>query len=142
MSLIALQTYDNNPIAIGKLVVIDADTSKPREYDSKTDSSADVIGVSYPKSSTTGRCAANLDGLIFSTNDYYEFDPDTLQYALDGNGELVPNSNFDPMLNPITATNYVIICICGMAPVLKGQQVPNSWKKVRENSSTNIYLLS
>lgn len=140
MSVIALRAHDDVDIPIGKTLVIDSTSLKPREFDSKVDTSADIIGVSYPKVNVLGRIAANVDGFEFYEKDYYLF-TETLQYDLDEFESLIENPNYDGSFNPNTNADYVVLAIVGMCPVLKTATVPSHWRKIKSGTVYDLFLV-
>lgn len=127
-------------IPAGKMVVLDSNM-KAIQYDEKEHTLSDVIGLSYPKSSTSGRCAANIDGFSFLDNDYWAW-TETLQYAYDEFDQLIPNPNYDPTFNPLNDNNYCIVCVAGLAPFDKTNAAPpTSYRKVRTGVSYDLYIV-
>lgn len=109
-------------------------------YDSEVHSIDDVVGTSYPKINTTGRCNSNLDGHCFSHYEYLVYGED-LSLVIDEYGNPIENPNYDRYFDPSTDNEYVIVCISGLAPVLTGTIVPSRWKKVREGLTYDLYLI-
>jgi hypothetical protein len=127
-------------IPIGKSLVIDSTSLKPREYDAKVDAVEDIAGVSYPKVDTTGRISANVDGYEYNDKDYY-MHSETGQYVYDENSMLVENPSYDVTFNPSTTSEYVVLAICGMCPVLNTETVPSRWVKIRDGITYDTYLV-
>lgn len=140
MSLIALSTHDSLTIEIGKSVVLDAVSMKVRTYDDAVDTPDLIIGVSYPKSGTLGRLAANIDGACFTDNDYLKF-TETLQYDVDDDGNMIENEAYDPLFNAAASPTYVYVAMMGLCPVVKGEVVPDRWRKVRDGVAYDLYLV-
>jgi hypothetical protein len=129
----------STPIEIGSMIVID--NMQAREYDSKTDSLDDVIGVIYP--------SINYSGRAFNIGDspaYYNFDynlwNDDLSLALDEFDQTIENPNYQNF-NPWYDTgNYSTILTHGMGPVLKTYgSIPSRWKILDEKTDFYWVLL-
>jgi hypothetical protein len=138
MSLLVLKTFDNNPIANGKLVVLVEDTGvwEAKEFDEKVDSLADVVGVTYTKTNS-GRITANPDGFCFNDFDYFQYNEDL---SPDYN---TANSNWNPSFNPAADDSYVYIATCGMVAVEKVYTtLPALWKKLKTGTTYDLYVIS
>lgn len=140
MSIIYVESDSNINIALGKLIVIDGTSLKAREYDSKVDAVADVVGVSYPKSGTTGRIVSNADGLGFVDYDYYQFE-ETLNYVT----PMTANPNFQSW-DPVNSTSpyYCLVAIGGMVALdntYASGDIPTSWRKIRTGTNYDVYLV-
>jgi hypothetical protein len=138
MSIVFVECNDVTDIDIGILVVIDATSGKAREFDEVNDTVADIVGASYPKSLTTGRIAANFDGLGFCLYDYFTY-LETLQTSF------VVNPNYKPF-DPVNSSDpyYCCVALVGMVPVLKSydtQYIPTAWKRIRTGTTYDVYLI-
>lgn len=141
MSLITINTFDNNLISVGKCVVIDSATKKVREFDINLHNVNDIIGVSYPKINFTNRICSNIDGLpVIDKLEFYEVD-ENQTYKLDGNNNLIENANYDYNYNPATDDSLCYVAICGFAGVLKNQQIPSKWKMLKSGTTFDNYLI-
>jgi hypothetical protein len=137
MALLVLKTHDDNPIANGKLLVLVEDTGiwKAKEFDEKTESLSDVMGVSYTKVNT-GRISANPDGFYYNDFDYSTPNEDLSQ---DYN---TANANWNPSFNPAADDSYVYVATNGMVAVEKiYTALPASWKKLKSGTTYDIYVI-
>lgn len=137
MSLVVLKTYDDNLISAGKMIVLVEDSGvwEAKEFDEKTDSLSDVVGVSYAKTNN-GRLTGNADGFYYNDADFYQFNED-----LSPDYETT-NTNFNPSFNPVNDDSYIYLCNCGMVAVSTAYTaVPSTYKKIRNGTNFNLYII-
>lgn len=140
MSIVYIESDNNINIPLGKLIVIDQTSLKAREYDNGVDTVNDIVGVSYPKSNTTGRIVSNADGLGFIDYDYYQFQ-ETLNYVI----PLTANPNFQSW-DPVNSSSpyYCLVAISGMVALdntYASGDIPTSWRKIRAGTNYDVYLV-
>jgi len=122
----------STPIEIGSMIVIE--NMQVREYDSKTDSLDDVIGVIYPSINYSGRAFNIGDGPLYYDFDYYTWNED-LSLALDEFDQPIENSNYEPVNAWYSTGDYSTVLTHGMGPVLKSYgSLPARWKILSEKT--------
>jgi hypothetical protein len=142
MSILVLKTYDDNPIANGKMIKLVEDSGfspgerwLAKEFDEKVDSLNLVIGVVYTKTNS-GRITANPDGFCFNDFDYFTYNEDL---SPDYN---TANTNFNPSFNPAADDSYVYVATCGMVAVENAySSYPSTWKKLRTGTTYDLYCI-
>lgn len=138
MTVVAIECASEIPV--GKVVVIDDTSLLAREYDVKTDTIDDVVGVSFPKTLTSYRNTSFIDGpILVDKYDLYSTN-EQLQYDIVDNA-YVSNPNYDGGYDPQSDTSTCYVRLKGFCPVDKGQLLPSSWKKVKNGTDYDFYII-
>jgi len=136
MSVICLAVENNIEIPVGTKIVIDETSKLARAFEQGVDDIWKVVGVAYPKTGTSGRIVANVDGYAFLDKDYYTFD-EALQLTY------TPNLNYAPF-DPVNSTDpvYCFVAVTGMVAILKNNEdIPVHWSRIREGVVYDIMII-
>ncbi len=136
MTIIALQT--SGAIDVGRTVIIENEIA--REFNPQTDSVNEIVGVVCAKNLTSYRTNNFIDGPpLIEKSDLFAID-EKLQYEL-VNNQFVPNPNYDGNYDPLNDQNTIYVVVKGLASILKSQLLPASWKKIKNGSQYDWYVI-
>jgi hypothetical protein len=137
MTIVAIQSASLIPI--GKTIVIEDELA--REYDVKSDTVDDIVGVSFPKSLMSTRVqSVFIEGPpLIAFQDPFSI-AEELQYEVKDDA-LVANLTFDSEFDPSSDNSVCYVVVKGLATVLKGQLLPSSWKVLKTGSTYDWVLV-
>jgi hypothetical protein len=140
MTVLVIKNTIDVEIPVGNLMIVE--NEKCRLFDPLTDDVKDIVGACYPIINQSGRAWSQLDGPQFYLDDSILWNED-LTWTADEFGSPISNENYTGF-NPVLFRNsFTSIAVDGMVAVLKTSEndVPSSWKKLRQGTTYDWWLI-
>lgn len=135
-----VKSDDNESIALGKCVVYDESANTVRLYDSQTDTTADIFGVTITKDPSVMDISYNCP-FTWRKLQPYAYD-DFGRYTFSGN-QNISNPTYDDTIDVATDDSIQYVCIIGFVPILNGEPLKSDWICMDQNTgqSTKFYFI-